>query len=196
MNDGMQIVRCSSLNHGINGSLTPKECSIHTNLILAVSKRSLGNYVVFSYISNQLLFPFLVAMSFRHIHQILKHIHVILLSIQQVNTLLGFCIIFISFNLNKFLFTQMTNNLQLSRFFVNKKSCHCIFSCTTTHFMGYRPLVAQCLPLADLHYFCVTKVYICIDKTVPGLLDVTRFLLLDVTICYGVQLNNEKLEFK
>ena len=48
--------------------------------------------------------------------------------------------------------------------------------------MGYRPLVAWCLPLADLHHFCVTKVYICIDKTVPGFLDVTRFLLLDVTI--------------
>ena len=52
--------------------------------------------------------------------------------------------------------------------------------------MGYCPLVAWCLPLADLHYFCVTKVYICIDKTVPGLLDVTRFLSLDVTICYDV----------
>ena len=56
--------------------------------------------------------------------------------------------------------------------------------------MGYRPLVAYCLTLADLHHFCVTKVYICIDKTVPGLMDVTRFLSLDVTICYGVQLNN------
>ena len=55
--------------------------------------------------------------------------------------------------------------------------------------MGYCPLVAWCLPLADLHHFCVTKVYICIDKTVPGLLDVTRFLSLDVTICYIVQLN-------
>ena len=30
----------------------------------------------------------------------------------------------------------------------------------------------------------MTKVYICIDKTVPGLLDVTRFLSLDVTVCY------------
>ena len=56
--------------------------------------------------------------------------------------------------------------------------------------MGYRPLLA----LADLHYFCVTKVYICIDKTVPGLLDVTRFLSLDVTICYIVQLNCGYLE--
>ena len=55
--------------------------------------------------------------------------------------------------------------------------------------MGYRPLVAWCLPLVDLHHFCMTKVYICIDKTVPGLLDVTRFLSLDVTICYVVQLN-------
>ena len=32
----------------------------------------------------------------------------------------------------------------------------------------------------------MTKVYICIDKTVPGLLDVTRFLPLDVTICQSV----------
>ena len=66
-------------------------------------------------------------------------------------------------------------------------------SCTITHFMGYRPLVAWCLPLANSHHFCVTKVYICIDKTVPGLLDVTRFLSLDVTICYDVQLNLLKL---
>ena len=55
--------------------------------------------------------------------------------------------------------------------------------------MGYCPLVAQCLPLEDLHHFCVTKVYICNDKTVPGILDVTRFLSLDVTICFVVQLN-------
>ena len=50
--------------------------------------------------------------------------------------------------------------------------------------MGYRPLV-------DFHLFSLTKrfpitpsaIYICIDKTVPGFLDVTRFLSLDVTIC-------------
>ena len=27
----------------------------------------------------------------------------------------------------------------------------------TTNFMGYRPLVAQCLPLVDFHYFPLTK---------------------------------------
>ena len=45
-------------------------------------------------------------------------------------------------------------------------------------------------PLVDFHLFSLTKrfpitpsaIYICIDKTVPGFLDVTRFLLLDVTI--------------
>ena len=58
--------------------------------------------------------------------------------------------------------------------------------------MDYRPLVDLCLPLADLHYFCVAKAYICIDKSVPGLLDVTRFLSLDVTICYVVQLNERQ----
>ena len=49
--------------------------------------------------------------------------------------------------------------------------------------MGYRPLV-------NFHLFSLTKqfpitpsaMYICIDKTVPGFLDVTRFLSLDVTI--------------
>ena len=49
--------------------------------------------------------------------------------------------------------------------------------------MGYRPLV-------DFHLFSLTKrfpitpsaIYICIDKTVLGFLDVTRFLSLDVTI--------------
>ena len=49
--------------------------------------------------------------------------------------------------------------------------------------MGYRPLV-------DFHLFSLTKrfpitlsaTYNCIDKTVPGFFDVTRFLLLDVTI--------------
>ena len=55
--------------------------------------------------------------------------------------------------------------------------------------MGCLPLADLRLPLADLHHFCLTKVYICIDKTAPGLLDVTRFLSLDATICYVVQLN-------
>ena len=49
--------------------------------------------------------------------------------------------------------------------------------------MGYCPLV-------DFNLFSLTKrfpitpstIYICIDKTVPGFLVVTRFLLLDVTI--------------
>ena len=62
--------------------------------------------------------------------------------------------------------------------------------------MDYRPLVAQCLPLEDLHHFCVTKVYICIDKTVPGFLDVTRFLSLDVTVCDVVQLNSATVASK
>ena len=56
--------------------------------------------------------------------------------------------------------------------------------------MGYRPL-------EDFHLFSLTKrfpntpnaIYICIYKTVPGVLDVTRFLSLDVTVCYVVQLN-------
>ena len=30
-------------------------------------------------------------------------------------------------------------------------------SCKTTNFMGYRLLVVLCLPLADLHHFCLTK---------------------------------------
>ena len=49
--------------------------------------------------------------------------------------------------------------------------------------MGYCPLV-------HFHLFSLTKrfpitssaIYIRIDKTVPGFLDVTRFLSLDVTI--------------
>ena len=56
--------------------------------------------------------------------------------------------------------------------------------------MGYRPLV-------DFHLFSLTKrfpitpsaIYICIDKTVPGFLDVTRFQSLDVTIFVVSQLN-------
>jgi hypothetical protein len=62
-----------------------------------------------------------------------------------------------------------------------------VLSCTTTNLMGYRPLV-------DFHSFPLTKQFpippstigttsrFCIDKTVPGFLDVTRFLSLDVTI--------------
>ena len=54
--------------------------------------------------------------------------------------------------------------------------------------MGYCPLV-------DFHLFSLTKrfpitpsaIYICIDKTVPGFLDVTRFLPLDVTITINEQ---------
>ena len=49
--------------------------------------------------------------------------------------------------------------------------------------MGYCPLV-------DFRLFSLTKrfpitpsaIYICIDKTVPGFLDVIKFLSLDVTI--------------
>jgi hypothetical protein len=49
--------------------------------------------------------------------------------------------------------------------------------------MGYRPLV-------DFHLFSLTKrfpiissaIYICIDKTVPGFLDVILFQSLDVAI--------------
>ena len=56
--------------------------------------------------------------------------------------------------------------------------------------MGY-------LPLVDFHLFSLTKrfpitpstIYICINKTVPGFLDVTRFLSLDVTIFVVYQLN-------
>ena len=51
--------------------------------------------------------------------------------------------------------------------------------------MGYHRLV-------DFHLFSLTKrfpitpgtIYICIDKTVPGFLDVTRFLSLDVNILF------------
>ena len=56
--------------------------------------------------------------------------------------------------------------------------------------MGYRPLV-------DFHLFSSTKgfpitpsaINIYINKTVPGFLDVTRFLSLDVTIFVVYQLN-------
>ena len=58
--------------------------------------------------------------------------------------------------------------------------------------MGYRPLV-------DFHLFSVTKrfpitpsaIYICINKTVPGFLDVILFQSLDVTIFVVVQLNEQ-----
>ena len=59
--------------------------------------------------------------------------------------------------------------------------------------------MAYC-PLVDFHLFSLTKwfpitpsaIYICIDKTVPGFLDVTRFLSLDVTICDVYQLNTKE----
>ena len=49
--------------------------------------------------------------------------------------------------------------------------------------MDYHPLVAQCLPLADLYHFYVTKVYILHQFYCSRLLVLTRFLSLDVTVC-------------
>ena len=69
--------------------------------------------------------------------------------------------------------------------------------------MGYRSLV-------DFHPFPLTKRFpitpsaiqligtpsiFCINKTVPGFLDVTRFLLLDVTVCDVQQLNSNYTSF-
>ena len=70
--------------------------------------------------------------------------------------------------------------------------------------MGYHPL-------ADFHSFPLTKQFpitpsaifligtpstFCIDKTVPGFLDVILFLLLDVAIFVVLQLNRTTVEKK
>ena len=56
--------------------------------------------------------------------------------------------------------------------------------------MGYCPLVAQCLPLADLHHSFLTKEFP--ELTAPSTFCIVRYLvsqLLDVAIFVVIQLN-------